>query len=122
MTTFSSSSHFHPFVALIGVLSSRSEVNLVPTKFTSRHEKLVRVEEFEGEKRENDFDGERATIDEIPVEEIRVVLRRQSVELEDVDQIEELAVDVAADGKLAFGVDCHVHHRRLLREILFDLQ
>ena len=82
----------------------------------------MRVKQFKSEKRENDFDGKRAAIDEVAIEEERIVLGGHSVQLEDVDQIEELAVDIAADAKLGGGVDRHVHHRRLGGEILFDLQ
>ena len=49
-----------------------------------RHEEAVRVEQLEAEEDEDALDGEGAPVDEVAVEEVRVVSRRKAVQFENV--------------------------------------
>ena len=62
---------------------------------------FVVVVYLEHEERQDDLDRERAAVDEVAVEEIRVRDGRQAVDREDIHQVVELAVHVAADGDVA---------------------
>ena len=90
--------------------------------FTSGHVEVVGVEQFEAEQRQYTLHGEGAAVDEVSVEEVGVALRGRAVQLEDVEQVVELAVDVAADGELVLVRDRDVHQRGLLQQVLLHLQ
>lgn len=57
---------------------------------------VVRVQRLEGEKQQHNLDREGATVDKVAVEKVRVVLRRVTKGVENVEQIVKLTVRVAA--------------------------
>eukprot|EP01136_Pigoraptor_vietnamica_P006125 Opistho-1_new@38660 len=87
-------------------------VHVVALVVPAVHEEVVRVEQLEGEEREDALDGERAAVHKVAVEHVRVFPGRHSVELENVEQVVKLAVNVAANRKLAVLGERHVDERR----------
>ena len=69
---------------------------------------LVGVEE------ERDLGRPGAAVDEVAVEEVRVRRAGEAVEAEDLEEVEELAVRVAADGEGGVGRDVHLDHGRFV--------
>eukprot|EP01139_Manchomonas_bermudensis_P024510 Amastigsp_a842847_614.p2 type:complete len:395 gc:universal Amastigsp_a842847_614:1441-257(-) len=82
----------------------------------ARHEEMARVRDFARHHREHNLDTERAAVDKVSVEQIRVRLGGKAVQLEDVGKVEELAVDIAADGELGAGRHRDLDKRRLVGE------
>lgn len=65
------------------------------------HVEVIWKEQLEAEQRENALDAERASVDEVAVEQIRISLRWKTVFLENIQQVVELSVDVAAHCELS---------------------
>ena len=85
---------------------------------SSAHEKVVWEADLPRQKSDNDLDGEGASIDEISVEQVWVLLRGGPVDLENVEQVVVLAVDIAADGDLFLIFPVNAHQRLVLFEYL----
>ena len=66
---------------------------------TAVEEDMLRAQLMESEEGEGDLDAAIATVDEVAVEEVRPLRRRQAVRAEDVHQVLELAVKVADDSE-----------------------
>ena len=75
ITSMTSISRQHLIASLVHVLA----LVVAP-----RHEEVVRVEQLEPEEDEDALDRERAPVDEVAVEEVRVVSRRKAVQFENV--------------------------------------
>ena len=54
-------------------------VHVLGLVIATAHEEVVRVEQLEGEEREDALDREGAAVDEVAVEQVRVVLGRNAV-------------------------------------------
>ena len=72
-------------------------IELLSLMVTSRHEEVLRVAYLPGKHRENDLTGKRASVDEVTVEEVRVLFRGVAVQLENIKQVVVLPVDVATN-------------------------
>lgn len=77
---------------------------------------MVRVKQLEAKQREDALHRERSPVDKVSVEQVRIGLRWQSVNLENVEQIVKLAVNVTTNGELAIRRHSNVHKRGLLLE------
>ena len=64
---------------------------------TSRHKEVLGVAHLPRQQSQNNFDGERPPINKITIEQVRVLLWWQTIQLEDIQQIIVLAVNIAAD-------------------------
>lgn len=83
-------------------------------KLTATHEKVIWIKQLEAEQRENALDAETSTIDKVTIKQIRISLGRKTVPVEDIHQVIELTVNVAANCELSVVGDLHVNQRRLL--------
>jgi len=90
-------------------------------KLTARQEKVIGIQQLEAEQREYAFHGEGAPVHKITVEQIGILLRGQAINLEDVHQIVELTVDVAADCELLLIRHSDVHQRGLSPHVRINL-
>lgn len=77
---------------------------------------MIRIQQLEPKQGEYTLHRERTPIDKVPIEQIWIGLRGQSVDFENIEQIVELTVDVATNGKFTLVRHCDVHQRRLLLE------
>mmetsp|Transcript_92004 Transcript_92004/g.259949 ORF Transcript_92004/g.259949 Transcript_92004/m.259949 type:complete len:302 (-) Transcript_92004:458-1363(-) len=77
----------------------------------SRQVQVVRVAQFPCEKREDHLHGKGASIHEVAVEEIWVVLRGDAIDLENVQEIVKLPMYVATNCDLAIFGDLNVDQR-----------
>lgn len=77
---------------------------------------MIRIQQLEPEQGEYALHRERTPIDKVPIEQIWIGLRGQSVDFENVEQIVELTVDVATNGEFALVRHGDVHQRGLLLE------
>mmetsp|Transcript_88209 Transcript_88209/g.246809 ORF Transcript_88209/g.246809 Transcript_88209/m.246809 type:complete len:317 (-) Transcript_88209:327-1277(-) len=59
------------------------------------------VQQFPSEQAQHDLDRERTSVHKVAIEDVRVFLGRNPVQLKDVQEIVKLTVDVAADRDLA---------------------
>lgn len=101
-------------------LEAVHSIHHVTFMVATRHEKVIRIEELVAEHCENALDGERATIHEITIEQIRIRFRGWSIQFEDVQQIIELAVHIATDREFARRRHIDIHECGLLLEIRLD--
>ena len=74
----------------------------------ARPQPLVRVEQ------QGDLGRPGAAVDKVAIEEVGARPAREAVEAEDLEQVEELAVRVAADSQGRVGRDFHLDHRRFV--------
>mmetsp|Transcript_7011 Transcript_7011/g.19921 ORF Transcript_7011/g.19921 Transcript_7011/m.19921 type:complete len:468 (-) Transcript_7011:31-1434(-) len=79
---------------------------------------VLRVAQLPREQDQDHLGGERAAVDEVPVEQVRVVLRREAVDLPNVQQVVVLAVHVTADCELLVLRHVNVDQRRQVLEQL----
>lgn len=73
-----------------------------PTR-ASVEEDAVREQQLEGKQREGDLDARRAAVDKVAIEDVRPRGGREALAAKDVQQVSELAVQVADDGDGAAG-------------------
>ena len=72
---------------------------------TSGHVEMLGQCNFPGQQGQNDLNGEGTSINEVTVEEVRVLLTGHAINIENVEQIVELTMDVTTDGDLFKIVD-----------------
>ena len=88
-------------------------VHVLALVVAAGHEEGVRVEELEAKQDEDALNREGASIDEVSIEEIRILRTGKPVQSKDVHQVEELPVDVSAHCELGAFRDGHIHQRGL---------
>lgn len=86
-------------------------VQLFGLMVTTAHEEVLGEADFPWEHEHDDFDGEWATIDEVAIEDVRVLFWWISIKLENVHQIIVLAVNITTDCDLLQLVNRDLHQR-----------
>lgn len=84
-------------------LEAIDHIHLLSLVVSSGHMQEILIGGLPGDQGEHALDGERASIDEVAVEQILVVDGGVAIDLEDVAEIVVLAVNIAANGDF-FGV------------------
>ena len=97
-------------------------VHVLTLVISARHEEMVGEEQLEPEQGEDALHGEAAPVHEVTVEEVGVLLRGEAIQLEDVHEVEELAVNVAADRELGLVGHWDVHQGGLGLEVFLDVE
>ena len=74
-------------------------VHVLALVVAARHEKVVGIQEFVAEQDENALDRERTAVHKVSVEQVGILFRRLTIQLENVHQVVILAMNISTDGK-----------------------
>ena len=74
-------------------------VHVLALVVAARHEKVVGIQEFVAEQDENALDRERTAVHKVSVEQVGILFRRFTIQLENVHQVVILAMNISTDGK-----------------------
>lgn len=90
-------------------------------KLTARQEEVIRIQQLETKQRKYTLHREGTPVNEIAVEQVGILFRGQTIDLEYVHQVVELTVNVATNRELLLIRHSDIHQRGLSSHIRVDL-
>lgn len=82
---------------------------------------MIRIQKLETEQRKDALDRKGTSIDKISIEQVRILLGWQTVDLENVEEVVKLTVNIATNGEFLIVWNRDIDQSWLGPEVGFDV-